>query len=90
MNRIKGYYIANLPDVPLQDGFEWTMETLPPRYKPWSVSFLLALQVALLGGASLGAAILFLGLGLSGELKGWMWIIAVLVVIIYVVDLIAA
>jgi hypothetical protein len=46
--------------------------------------------VALLGGASLGAAILFLGLGLSGELKGWMWIIAVLVVIIYVVDVIAA
>ena len=90
MNRIKNYYVANLPDVPLQDGFEWTMETLPPRYKPWSVAFLLAMQVALLGGASLGAAILFFGLGLSGELKGWMWVIALLVASIYVADLIAA
>lgn len=89
MNKIKNYYIENQTDVPLQDAFEWTMATLPSKYKPWSVSFLLALQVALLGGASLGAAILFFGLGFSGELKNWMWIIAILVALIYVADLIA-
>jgi uncharacterized membrane protein len=88
MNRIKDYYIANMPDVSLEEAFEWKTETLPAKYKPWSVSFLLALQVALLGGASLGAAILFFGLGLSGEIKSWMWIIAILMAILYVADLI--
>jgi phosphotransferase system glucose/maltose/N-acetylglucosamine-specific IIC component len=73
----------------LKEAFAWSQETVPPQFKPWSISFLLALQVILLGAASLAAAVLFLGLALSGESKAWMWIIAILVALIYFFDLLA-
>ena len=50
---------------------------------------MLALQVTLLGAASLAAAVLFLGLALSGGLRSWMWFIAILVALIYFFDLLA-
>lgn len=89
MNRIKNYYVEHLPEIPLGEAFDWHDGNLPPKFKPWSLSFLLALQVALLGGASFGAAILFFGIGLAGGLRSWMWIIALLVAFIYVADVIA-
>lgn len=61
MNQIKRYYEARLRDLALEEAFRWKMESIPPRFKPWSISFLLMLQVALLGGAALGAAVIFWG-----------------------------
>jgi len=64
MNSIKEFYTEALGEVlDLGDAFEWTNDTAPPRVKPSSLSFLLALQVALLAGMTLGAAVIFAGLG---------------------------
>ncbi len=69
MNRIKGYYQERLPGFELGRAFAWSAGTLPAKYKPWSVGFLLALQVAVLGGACAGAAVVFLGL--AGGVWAW-------------------
>lgn len=87
--QIKELYISSLADTPLKQAFAWSRETVPAKFKPWSISFLLAVQVTLLGAASLAAAVLFFGLALSGELKAWMWIIALLVALIYFFDILA-
>jgi hypothetical protein len=71
MNEIKGYYQGRLPGLELDKAFAWKTTTLPAKYKPWSVGFLLALQVALLGGASAGAAVVFVGLTWGAWLWGW-------------------
>lgn len=71
MNDIKAYYQAHLPGLHLDTALRWRAATVPARYKPWSVGFLLALQVALLGGASAGAAVVFMGLTWSAWLWGW-------------------
>jgi hypothetical protein len=69
MNQIKEFYIERVQQVQLEEAFRWRMNTLPDRFKPWSISSLLAIQVALLGGVTLGAAIVFAGLALSS----WWW-----------------
>ena len=53
MNRIKEYYLkhASLPD--LEQAFAWRTGTLPPRLKVTSVTFLSALQIAVLAGSCL-------------------------------------
>jgi hypothetical protein len=62
MNEIKAYYQAGLPGLDLDAAFRWKATSIPARFKPWSVGFLLALQVAVLGGACAGAAVIFVGL----------------------------
>jgi hypothetical protein len=69
MNALKDYFIRHAAGSQLGEAFVWKPGALPARYKPWSVGYLLALQVALLGGAALGAAVIFLGLILGG----WWW-----------------
>jgi tellurite resistance protein TehA-like permease len=54
MNTIKDAIIIQSPQV--QDYFRWRTHTIPKAYKPWSVGFLLALQVAMVSGIGLGAA----------------------------------
>ena len=71
MNCIKDYYRARLPGLELDAAFLWKGTTIPAPYKPWSIGFLLALQVALLGGASAGAAVIFVGLTWGAWLWGW-------------------
>jgi hypothetical protein len=71
MNAIKAYYQARLPGLALDTAFRWSATTMPARFKPWSVAFLLALQVALLGGASAGAAVVFVGLTRGAWWLGW-------------------
>lgn len=60
MNAIKAFYIERFPDA--RQAFHWSPTTLPAKFKPWSISFLLALQVAILGGVSLGGMVIFAGL----------------------------
>lgn len=89
MNQLKVYYVQRLDDPPLNDAFRWSQGTLPDMFKPWSVSFLLALQVTILGGAALGAALVFGGLALLNDPNSWLWALAGFVGLIYAVDLVA-
>jgi hypothetical protein len=87
MDRIKNYYIRHSTSEGLEDAFEWKTTTLPRRFKPWSVSFLMALQIGMLGAAAIGASVIFVVLALTGSFEVWMWVIAILVAIIYFIDL---
>lgn len=78
LDQIKDYYTRQLPALKLEEAFRWKQSNVPSLYKPWSISFLLVLQVAVLGGVSLGAAAYFFGL-LAGY-HGWLVVVAVGVV----------
>lgn len=88
MNQLKEYYIQNLDEPALDGAFRWRLSTLPVKFKPWSVSFLMALQVTILGGAAVGATLVFAGLALLSNTNAWLWVLAGFVGLIYAVDLI--
>lgn len=69
LNRIKDYYAAQLPARNLPAAFAWQTGTVPPKFKGRSVSFLLVVEVAVLGGITAGAAVLCAGLA-NGD---WWW-----------------
>ncbi|MCZ2126532.1 MAG: hypothetical protein LC099_02020 [Anaerolineales bacterium] len=58
MDQIKEYYIANNPH--LSDAFKWRMKDIPPTNKPYSIANLMAIEVAMLGAFTAGAAAYFL------------------------------
>jgi hypothetical protein len=66
MNSIKEYYIARHPE--LADAIKWrsTSDAMPRRLKLTSVGFLMAIQVAVLGSAALGAGVFFATKAVSG------------------------
>jgi hypothetical protein len=72
MNEIKRYYIGHFGVEDLSNAFRWKPDELGPKFKLWSVGFLLAIQVAVLGGACLGAAVIFVGLVASNQTT-WLW-----------------
>lgn len=87
MNTIKDAVITQAPRM--QDYFRWRTQTIPKAYKPWSVGFLLALQVAMVSGIALGSAsaLIFLVAGQS-ELPWFLVIlIALLSILAYLVFL---
>ena len=88
MNQLKDYYIQNLDGLALEGAFRWRRSTMPVKFKPWSVSFLMALQVTILGGAAVGATMVFAGLALLSSTNGWLWVLAGFVGLVYAVDLI--
>ena len=57
MNQLKDYMIRE--NEPLAKAFRWQSHSLPPRYKPNSVSYFQALEVALISGLTLGASVFF-------------------------------
>lgn len=77
MNQIKDFYQTRYPE--LGAAFRWKTETVPPADKLWSIGFLLALQVALLGGVVLGVAAYLIGLIYGQPLLG----VAILVGILF-------
>lgn len=79
MNQIKTYYTDHFQATNLADALRWRMQTIPALFKPNSIAFLMALQVALLGAISLGAAIYFLGL-VTGS---WAWTPAIFLGLLY-------
>jgi hypothetical protein len=89
MNQLKAYYAQRLDDLPLNDAFRWSQSTMPDQFKPWSVSFLLALQVTILGGAAAGATVVFAGYAFISSPNAWLWILAAFIGFIFAVDLIA-
>lgn len=62
MNQIKHFFAQNVDKLDLKPAFLWHNGSRPSLFKPKSVSFLLALQVCLLGGLTFGAAVFFAGL----------------------------
>lgn len=71
MNQLKDFYIKYTPNYPLQDAFRWRTGSIPPRLKISSISFLLALEICLLGSFMFGAAVVFLILAVKGETLWW-------------------
>jgi len=61
MNQIKDFIITK--NTELNKVFRWQTKTLPDLYKPKSVAFLLAKQVALLGAITSGATAFYAGKG---------------------------
>ena len=75
MNQIKEYYLIHATDLPhLAAAIAWRADDLPPILKIRSLSFLTALQVALLASINMGAALLWAGLAL----QRWWWFGAIL------------
>ena len=64
MNRIKEYYFTSFDG--LERAFAWRSDGVPKKFKPTSVGFMLVIQVAVLGGASLGVAVFFATLAIYG------------------------
>lgn len=58
MNQIKDFAMSQSPE--LTQAFRWRTSTLPEKFKPRSVSFYQAIQVAMISGLMFGAAIFFL------------------------------
>lgn len=65
MNQIKDFYISSTPS--LSGVFRWKTINIPSRFRPGSVSHLLAIQVAILGAITVGAGTYFIGLGFRLE-----------------------
>ena len=59
MLKIKKYYLDHFAGSDLNEAFLWRDDTLPAAYKPGSISFLLAVQVAIMSGVMFGAAYYF-------------------------------
>lgn len=73
LNQIRKYYSDRFQSIQLEQAFRWSEASMPPAYKPWSISYLLALEVALLSGGMLAAAGVFGGLSLA---RDWTWLAA--------------
>jgi hypothetical protein len=58
MNQIKDFMVAQ--NIELAGVFRWTTKTLPPKFKPNSMSYYQAVEVSLIGGLMFGAALFFL------------------------------
>jgi hypothetical protein len=65
MNQMKDYYIAHFQELGLENAFAWRGNTIPAGGKRDSLAYLLVLSVALIAGASLAAAFVYLCLALN-------------------------
>jgi hypothetical protein len=75
MNVLKDFYLTHYPEI--APAFKWRAKTIPPTDKPNSIANLTALEVALLGGLTTGAAVYFLLLWLGNvNMLGFIAIIA--------------
>lgn len=73
MNQLKDYWIRQSKDRQLKQAFHWDTESLPPRYKPSSVSYLQTLEVALLSGLTFGASVYFVQQAISYSCVACNW-----------------
>ena len=76
MNQLKDYMISE--NKPLAKAFRWQSSSLPPKYKPNSVSYFQALEVALISGLMLGASMFFF-LQAFFQIGLFHWIISILI-----------
>jgi hypothetical protein len=59
MGQIKDFYLGKFPD--LKPAFHWKTETIPAPGKPWTITFNLALLVAIVDSVALAVAVHFAG-----------------------------
>jgi hypothetical protein len=78
MNHMKDFLIKN-SDSDISGAFRWTFNTAPAKFKPNSISFYQALEVAILAGLLFGAFIFFLLQSLGVRNDFGIWIIAVVI-----------
>lgn len=57
MNQLKEYMMSE--NKSLNKAFRWRASTLPPKYKPDSVSYYQAVEVSMISGLMLGASVFF-------------------------------
>jgi hypothetical protein len=65
MNRIKDFYLEKFPD--LEPAFRWRTHTIPPLGKLATITFNLAMLVAIIDSAAIGVALFFLNLRLANS-----------------------
>lgn len=87
MNHMKEFLIKN-SDSDISGAFRWTFGTAPARFKPNSVSFYQALEVAILAGLLFGAFIFFLlhSLWLTNPNEFMIWLISALFGVLFTVS----
>jgi membrane protein YdbS with pleckstrin-like domain len=59
MNTIKKFYLEQFPQ--LEPAFLWKPDTIPARGKPWTITFNLALLVAIVDSVAIAVAVYFAG-----------------------------
>lgn len=69
LNQIKAFYLERFPE--LEAALRWRNETLPPLYKPDSLSFYMALEVALVSGMTFAASVFFFQYALRLTALAW-------------------
>ena len=67
MNQIKDFLITQNKE--LDKAFRWQTKTLPALYKPKSVAYYLAQQVAMLGAVTFSAMTFYAGLAITENLE---------------------
>ena len=75
MNQIKEFYVRYTPHYPLDQAFRWRTSSIPKKEKPNSISFLLVLEVTLLGALSFAVGIVFLT-DVLGKIQPWSGLVA--------------
>jgi hypothetical protein len=75
MDTLKNRAVQDCPD--LGECFRWKTDTIPAAFKPWSISFLMALQVAIVSGLAAGAAFAFFALARGSKSVLWGWSILI-------------
>ncbi|HNK63102.1 MAG TPA: hypothetical protein PKL78_05405 [Anaerolineales bacterium] len=72
MNQIKEFYIQHHPEI--EPAIKWKTKHIPPTNKPNSIANLIAIEVAMLGALTTGAAVYFL-MNYIGEVNWLTWIV---------------
>jgi len=75
MNQIKEFYVRHTLNYPLDQAFRWRTSSVPKKEKTNSISFLLVLEVTLLGALSFAVGIVFLT-DVLGKIQPWSGLVA--------------
>jgi len=75
MNQIKEFYVRHTLNYPLDQAFRWRTSSVPKKEKTNSISFLLVLEVTLLGALSFAVGIVFLT-DVLGTIQPWSGLVA--------------
>ena len=75
MNKVKEFAIKHMPE--LEDAYLWKSEYLPPLDKKNSISYFQAIEVSVISGLMLGAAIFFFLLTVWATGGVWHWVITI-------------
>jgi len=82
MNHMKEFLIKN-SDSDISGAFRWTFQSAPAKFKPNSVSFYQALEVAILSGMLFGAFLFFLLRSLNVPDGFLVWLASALLAVVF-------